>query len=331
MVGVSASGATNAWAVGETIDFFPCGNPCMFATHWNGKKWQRVPVPALPVGDNLDWGSASVAAIAGGRAWVFVSQTNAELGTSAEVALEWTGTSWSAATPLPGSPGGPIAAGPDDVWGFENDNGTPMADHYNGIRWSKVPIAVNVSAASASHAAGAWVIGTVPGQPNSVEVLHWSKGAWRNEPLPAISVPKGDQLLPGFIAPAISPASVFATVSVSPVKGVGTGTTILLHWNGNAWSRVPVPKGVGIVGLSSDGYGGAWVASYKGNDSNTGVVIMYHYHGLHWTHVTVPVRPGFNLNVSGGLKLIPGTRSVLAPATLEGSPAFNAAVLKYGP
>lgn len=52
---------------------------------------------------------------------------------------------------------------------------TPEADHYNGTSWSQVPIAVNVPAASASHAAGDWVIGTVPAQPNSVEVLHWSK------------------------------------------------------------------------------------------------------------------------------------------------------------
>ena len=34
-------------------------------------------------------------------------------------------------------------------------------------------------------------------------------------------------------------------------------TTILLHWNGTAWSRVAYPMGVGIDELASDGYGGA--------------------------------------------------------------------------
>jgi hypothetical protein len=148
--------------------------------------------------------------------------------------------------------------------------------------------------------------------------------------LPAISVPKGHQMVPGFIAPALSPASVWATVGVGPVKTDGGVTTFLLHWNGKAWATVPVPKGVGIFGLASDGYGGAWVASYKGNDVDSGVVIMYHYHGLQWTHVTVPARAGFGTDLFGDMELIPGTRSVLAPAILLGS-GLHAAVLKYGP
>jgi hypothetical protein len=245
----------------------------VLASHWNGKKWQRIAVPRLPVDGNY-FGSATVAAMAGGRAWVFVSMIDSVSDTGQEVAIEWTGTSWSAATQLPGSPSGPIASDPDDVWGFENDNGTPLADHYNGTRWNQVPIAVNVSEASASHGAGDWVIGTVAAQPAQVEVLHWSKGAWKNVPLPKTLVPKGDQMSPGGLAPGTNKDSVWAIVNVGPVKGTGPATTILLHWNGTAWSSA---------------------------------------------------------QLSGDMELIPGTRSILAPATLQGFPAFNGAVLKYGP
>jgi hypothetical protein len=271
MTSVSASGATNAWAVGPTFDGGPCDDPCSFASHWNGKKWQRIALPDLPVDGNY-FGSVTVAAMAGGRAWVFVSMIDSVSSTGQEVAVEWNGTSWSAALQLPGSPSGPIASDPDDVWGFENDNGTPLADHYNGTRWNQVPIAVNVSKARASHGAGDWVVGTVPTQPTQptqVEVLHWSKGAWKN---------------------------------------------------------VAYPKGVGIDELASDGYGGAWVASYQRSN-----VVMYHYHALRWTHVTVPARSGFTIQLTGDMELIPGTRSILAPLTLQGSPRFNGAVLKYGP
>ena len=58
---------------------------------------------------------------------------------------------------------------------------------------------------------------------------------------------------------------------------------------------------------------------------------MYHYHALRWTHVTVPARSGFTSQLTGDMELIPGTRSILAPLTLQGSPRFNGAVLKYGP
>lgn len=221
-----------------------------------------------------------------------------------------------------GLPGDAIASGPDDVWGFESGSGTPWADHYDGRSWSRVSIPVNVTQASGSAAAGDWVTGTVAAQPTRVEVLHWSKGAWRNVALPKISVPNGDQMLPGLIAPALSPASVWATVSVGPIKGSGHVTTILLHWNGKAWSRVPVPKGLNLGSLASDGHGGAWMTSNA----------MYHYSGCRWTHVPVPGKPGLTTVLQGDLELIPGTRSVLAVAELwDTSHGVEGAILKYGP
>jgi hypothetical protein len=76
-----------------------------------------------------------------------------------------------------------------------------------------------------SAAAGDWVTGTVAGQPARVAVLHWSKGSWRNVALPEMTVPSGDQMMPGVIAPDITPGSVWATVRVGPVKS-GYATTV---------------------------------------------------------------------------------------------------------
>jgi hypothetical protein len=308
---------------------------CLFTSHWNGKKWQTI---AAPKGFYKIVGSTAVAATAPGRAWVFLWGESAELGTSQLSAVEWTGTSWSAVHNFPGSPylGTAIASGPRDVWGFGTTgsaNQTPWAVHYNGKSWSRVSIPVSPYQASGSAAAGDWVTGTVAAQPKRVEVLHWTKGAWRNVALPNISVPKGGQMLPGLIA-AASPTSVWATVRVGPPTGAGHVTTVLLHWNGKAWSTVPVPKGVGIYGLASDGHGGSWVASYTVN--KPGVIlsglVMYHYSGGHWTRVPVPVKSGFVTNLEGGnMQLIPGTRSVLANADLLSSRAFEGAILKYGP
>jgi hypothetical protein len=252
--------------------------------------------------------------------------------------VEWTGTSWSAVHNFPGSPSlnTAIASGPNDVWGFgttADGNQTPWAVHYNGKNWFPVPIPVTPYQASGSAAAGDWVTGTVPAQPTRVEVLHWNKGAWRNVPLPAISVPAGEQMRPGLIA-AASPATVWATVFLYSPTVEGRVTTVLLHWNGRAWSKLPLPKGVVAYGLASDGHGGFWVASYTVN--KPGVIpaglMMYHYSYGRWTRVAAPVKSGFVINLEGGnMQLIPGTRSVLANADLFGSSVIEGAILKYGP
>ena len=335
MQSVSASSAANAWAVGQT------GELGLFTSHWNGKTWQPVAQPAGITYPQVI--GAAAAATTGARAWVFVVSMapEDEGGESAVAAVEWTGTSWSAVHNFAGSPslGTAIASGPDDVWGFGtagSSGQTPWAVRYNGKCWSRVAIPVIPSQASGSAAAGDWVTGAVAAQPTRVEVLHWSKGAWRNAALPRISVLTGEQTLPGLIA-AAGPASVWATVEIGPPSGAGQLTYVLLHWNGRAWSKVPLPKGVNVYGLASDGHGGSWVASYTVNEP--GVIlsglVMYHYSGGHWTHVPAPAKSGFVTNLIGGnMELIPGTRSVLATAILNPSPLpgmFKGAILKYGP
>jgi hypothetical protein len=314
---VSAASAADAWAVGQ------CYWSCLVASHWNGRKWQTLPDPGL---DGPYMTGADVTAVGRGRAWFFVNQTDEELGTSWVDAIEWTGTSWSAIHNF-GSfvPGAFTASGPADVWAF-GGGGSQAAVHYNGTGWSQVPMPVNVSQSSGSAGAGDWVTGTVPAQPTRVAVLHWSKGAWRNAALPKIAVPRGDQMFPGWIAAATT-ADLWMSVSVGPAKGHGPVTNILLHWNGRAWSKVLVPSLVnanGLAGLVSDGHGGSWVATYTENKGGIQAgLVMYHYSGRRWARVGGPA--GSQLN--GSMKLIPGTRSVLAPAF----GGRGGDVLKYGP
>jgi hypothetical protein len=334
---VSASGAANAWAVGQ--QYSSSCDMCLFTAHWNGGKWQTIPAPAaLRHQVNAIVGFAAVAATAGERAWIFAWGGEAELGTSELSAVEWTGTSWSAVHNFPGSPSltAAAASGPGDVWGFGvtgSRGQTPWAVHYNGKRWSQVAIPVNVTEASGSAAAGDWVTGTSAAQPARIEVLRWSTGAWRNVPLPKISVPEGEQMQPGYIA-AVSPTSVWASVVAASPTVEGRVTYVLLHWNGRAWSKVPLPKGVNVYGLAGDGHGGAWVASYKVNEPGVYLagLAMYHYAGGRWTRDAVPVLRGLDTNLqSGNMELIPGTRSVLASATMFGSASIEGGILKYGP
>jgi hypothetical protein len=308
MTAVSASDAANAWAVGGT------GGTNLFVSHWNGKKWETIAPPGnIGGGFTNQVTGASVAAIANGRAMIFVDSTDEELGTSWVIALEWRGRSWSehAFTDLPGEA---IASGPDDVWGF--DSGTPSADHYDGTSWSAASIPVSVSQASGNAAAGDWITGTVAAQPKRVELLHWSKGAWRNAVLPKIAVPAGDQMFPGGVD-AATLADIWVTVGVGPSAGRGPVTAVLLHWNGKAWSKVAVPQGVSLGSLASDGHGGAWMTA------DQSALVIYHYSDGRWTHAPGPAKA----ELQSDLELIPGTRSVLAAAVL----GAEGAALKYGP
>jgi hypothetical protein len=336
VMSVAAASAANAWAVGQ--EYSPC-DMCLFTAHWNGKKWQTIATPAgLLHQANRITGNAAVAATAGGRAWVFAWGAEDESGISELSAVEWTGKSWSPVHNFPGSPSltAATASGPDDVWGFGTTGTrgqTPWAVHDNGKGWSQAAISVSPSQASGSAAAGDWVTGAVAAQPGRVAVVHWDRGTWRDVALPKISVPTGSQMFPGFIA-AITPASVWVTVGVGPSTGGVAASTVLLHWNGRAWSKVPLPKQVNVYGLAGDGHGGFWVASYKVNQSGVYLagLVMYHYSSGHWARVTVPVNAGFVTNLSGGnMRLIPGTQSVLADASLFGSQTLEGAILKYGP
>jgi hypothetical protein len=311
MTAVSASDAANGWAVGLS------GGCCdLFVSHWNGRKWETIAAPGgIGGGFTNQVTGASVAAIPGGRAMIFVDSTDEELSSSWVGAFEWRGRSWSAVHTFADLPGGAIASGPGDVWGF--DSGTPSAEHYDGTSWSQVSIPVIVAQASGNAAAGDWVTGTVAAQPTRVELLHWGKGAWRNAVLPKIAVPAGDQMFPGAVDAATS-ANIWVTVSVGPSARRGPVTAVLLHWNGKAWSRVAVPKGVSPGSLASDGHGGAWLTS------DQSALVMYHYSGGRWTHVPGPARTA----LQSDLEPVPGTRSVLAAGELSGS---EGVALKYGP
>jgi hypothetical protein len=310
---VSASDASNAWAVGV-------GGGCcdLLVSHWDGKRWVSIGAPgSIGGGWTNQVGSASVAALPGGRAMIFVTSTDEELGNNWVNAFEWKGRSWTNVVGFNDLPGNDaIASGLYDVWGF--DGGSPSAEHLSGSTWSEVSTPVVVSGASGNAAAGDWITGAVAAQPKVVQLRHWSTGAWRNAVLPKIAVPTGDQMFPGTVD-AATLTDIWVTLSVGPSAGRGTVTAYLLHWNGKAWSKAAVSNGLNLLSLAGDGHGGAWLTT------NHGPLVMYHYSGGRWTHVPAPASATTSL--TGGMGLIPGTQSVLAPVSVP----VGGAVLKYGP
>ena len=174
------------------------------------------------------------------------------------VAWHWDGNRWRA-VPLPTVSGvwslsSVVAIRPDDAWAVGSYSGPmqeivgthPLIEHWNGARWSVIPLpfpgAAAFNAVSAEAPNDVWAVGWwVPKGTNRHEsdaamrplVAHWDGQNWH---ITTLSAPKSD-LLKDVVA--LSPSDVW-------VAGPGlysTGTPIVRHWDGSRWASIRAPFG----------------------------------------------------------------------------------------
>jgi hypothetical protein len=156
LLGVSASGPNDAWAVGNTNSISAASHDTL-AAHWDGTAWTIVPTPA---------------AASGGR-----------LASLDDVAEHWDGTAWSVVpVPVPAVPSGTSfanavlskisAVSPTDIWAVGTTTAiqgtsvvrSTLAMHYNGTAWSIVKTVntaepTGLSGVTAISANNAWAVG----------------------------------------------------------------------------------------------------------------------------------------------------------------------------
>jgi hypothetical protein len=291
---VSASSASNAWAVGgyQVIG----GAHVAMTEHWNGTKWKLVPTPGVGGGRTLLFGVAArpSQALTVGRYWDGAAfQTLSEL---------WNGTAWKR-VPSP-SPGGiKTASLLQDVayysrsraWavGYYATGGSQQAliERWNGTAWHIVPSpAVTGSyleAISAVSPSNAWAVGDFsPGPAKSQTLIeHWNGISWSTVPSPDPSTTTQNLVS----VSAVSPSDAWA---VGYYSGTGNIQTLILHWNGSSWKQVSSPDlgGAtnynvlnGVTATSS----GAWAEGYYSHDSVFQTLIV-HWNGTSWKHVASP-------------------------------------------
>jgi hypothetical protein len=256
LLAVSASSATDAWAVGRTQV-----NKSSFeglALHWNGTAWSVSPGFSAALSGI---GGASAVGVAD------ISPTDAyAIGDSAATAsgslVQWTGTAWSAVTlPRPANANSNTtlsaisANGPDDVWivGTFLDSAThqneTFSEHFNGTAWSVVPMPLvsnsNINAfylfngIQANSPSDVWAVGessVVDSTTSSNLIEHWNGTAWSIVPSPSPGT--GDSLTGVTTSNAAS--DVWA-VGVTVPAGATQAQTLTLNWNGTAWTTVASP------------------------------------------------------------------------------------------
>jgi hypothetical protein len=227
--------AKGGWAVGYVNtdpDTPACcaGTPLIFRL--TGSKWSRV---TEKLGDGV--GLNGVAVTAASTAWAIGMPTAMITGALAR----WNGSTWSwvRSYPIQGNyqPLEGIAAGPGGTAFAVGDNndrpGPAISMRWTGKAWQKVTVSVpaesQLNAVAFAPGGAAWAAGTTGFSPADALIVRWSGKAWTRIASPS---PGRDVALSGL---------GFATAGNGwavgdAIAGSGATTTVILHWNGKAWS-----------------------------------------------------------------------------------------------
>jgi len=195
------------------------------------------------------------------------------------------------------------AFSPSDAWavGYERvpEGVRTLALHWDGKRWERVPTPnrsddqnwlLDVAGSSPSDV---WAVGydLDADRMHRTLVMHWNGEQWRIVPSPA---PESlESLLSGVVA--LSPTNAWAVGTA--VAWPLTGQTLVLHWDGQRWSRVESPN-PGVDGLGSNlldvaaaSKNDLWAVGDYSHDDMVMRTLTEHWNGKSWVAVASPTAP----------------------------------------
>jgi hypothetical protein len=265
--GVSVVSAADVWAVGNYYANAALTDVNTLVEHWDGTSWTTVASPSPKGYVDL----AAVSAVSASDAWaVGVQRTPRETTTLVE---HWDGSQWSrVANPIPAGPEqlfGVSAISATNAWavGHYTDGSQDyqaLVEHWDGTSWSVVdspspgPGVVELRGVTAVTAHDAWAVGSYTGHTLSKTktfVEHWDGTGWNKLPSPS---PSADSSLWGVSAESAKDAWAVGSFAYG---SEGFTKTLVLHWDGTAWTKTssPTPGGDGrLLGVSAVSTSDAW-------------------------------------------------------------------------
>ncbi|HST04143.1 MAG TPA: hypothetical protein VLQ48_05340 [Chloroflexia bacterium] len=203
-----------------------------------------------------------------------------------------------------------VALSANDAWAVGASTNGPtflapktLIEHWDGVAWSIVPSPNGdntTGRANVLHAIAAvstndvWAVGWYDTGTNGYHalLLHWNGSVWALSPEPNVR-----------LGPSLGIADV-AALSANNVWVVGTQLTgsltqsLILHWDGSAWSVVTAPtlaQRNGLVALEASSPTDIWAV---GNISTTNPLFL-HWNGTAWTQFNNPTAlPGVLNDIS---------------------------------
>jgi hypothetical protein len=294
LLDVAAASAGDAWAVGQSSRN-PAGHVFhTLAEHWNGTAWTQAATPNPGTGDNY---LASVAATSAGDAWAVGGYDTGPGTTLQALAAHWNGTAWTQVpTPNPGG-GAPTynylnavaATSGGDAWAVGSYSASAggsmtLIEHWNGTAWTQVPspspgITNHLSGVAALSPTDAWAVGSYSAGGDDLHTLveHWDGTAWTQVPTPS---PNRVAELSGIAATGAG--NVWATGYYIQNVRPFTTLTLVYHWTGTAWHRVPSPSPSSsenrIGGVAVTSAAGVWAVGFYQSDSQPQTTRTFAFH-----------------------------------------------------
>jgi hypothetical protein len=280
LTAVSASSATDAWAVGFQL-LGPERRQAVLE-HWNGGGWSPDTSGAVATSKETLTG---VADLNPADAWAIAA------GSSSQGLAHWNGTAWSfAAFPDPDfapSAGQAISASSaSDVWVVGSTfNPTtfasiPEAEHFDGTSWHTVPLAQpgsntgRIAAVVAISPTNAWAAGEAIGATTPVGggtlIEHWNGTSWSVVPSPTPGFEPG---ITGIAARSAS--DVIAVGSTLPSENGGPLDDVILRFNGSSWSNDTGSPMTGFLLAAAAAPGGAEEFAVGNSSGSTGVILRH--------------------------------------------------------
>jgi hypothetical protein len=264
---VSADSANDAWAVGyyNTNGTNPLPTDSLIL-HWNGSSWKKVPSPS-PGGTAGLTSLDGVHAVSANDAWAVGTYTE---GTGADanapLILHWNGTRWTQfPSPSPGGLAsttglsGVSAVSAKDVWAAGQYSAAPQSVppikslmvHWSGTRWKQAASPSpggatgftyldGVSAVSANDAWATGIYATGPTANVRPVILRWNGTSWKQVPSPNPGGTTGGTYMRAVSADSAKDA--WAVGAYSTTCGDCAPQSLILHWNGTSWKKVPSPS-----------------------------------------------------------------------------------------
>jgi hypothetical protein len=257
--GVTTTSSTDAWAVG-----YCCAAPNFLGAkpvidHWNGTAWSQVSVPSTGYSTNS---LTAVSASSTSDAWA-VGRSEPQRYTFYPLAMHWNGTAWSVSSSFASALAGQLGVGVADI--------SPT---------------------------DAYAIGGHLGSAHNGLVAQWNGTTWTQLTVP---LPKNNNMLSDLNAiSADSPNDVWIVgnyeFEVNPSDFANE--TYSLHWNGSAWSIVPMPLEPGtnpnfeyeFDAIKANSPTDVWAVGEAFNAAQYGsaTTLIEHYDGKAWSIVPSP-------------------------------------------
>jgi hypothetical protein len=294
---VSASSATDIWAVGQS------------GIHFDGTKWTAVALPRI-AGD-LTSGLMGVVDLAPNNVWS-VGNINIGQQNPNQLIEHFDGTKWGVSqgprfksTDQPGLRG-VASVSPTDIWATGSIltliNGSqfafPLFEHFDGTSWTATIDESNLDSfmfgISALATNDVWAVGEA-GALSATFIEHFDGAGWEGVPSP--SPGNGQNVL--FGVTAVAPNDVWAVgFFVEAPNEDRPQKTLIEHWDGTSWQVVPSPNVGGpntqtisnqlrgIIAVSANDIWAFGDTDAFGPENITNLVL--HWDGTKWTIVPTP-------------------------------------------